>query len=159
MPSTAEVGFTGTAHHLELYPEAIKKAGQALVSRGEAQGLPLALPAQRTHPPVTERDCPPSPFSAPCHPLEHSPHARPVSKVQQGSVLSTFCCIQNIHKDAVTTYNIKNTHPYIGQQSKETQSKCGLYNCQTLWMHGKLLGKDLTVLKTFSCKELQLNAL
>lgn len=59
MPSTAKVGFTGKAHHLEAYPEAIKKVAQAVVSRGEAQGLPLALCA---HPQVT--DCTPSPFSA-----------------------------------------------------------------------------------------------
>lgn len=61
MPSTAKVGFTGKAHHLELYPEAIKKVAQAVVSRGEAQGLPLARCA---HPQITEGDCTPSPFSA-----------------------------------------------------------------------------------------------
>lgn len=89
------------------------------------------------------------------HPLQHSPQTWPVSKVQQVRVLRTSHSIPSIHQDAITTYHIiKNTQPYIGQQSEETQSKCGLCNYQMFWAYGKILGKYLSILKIFSWKKM-----
>lgn len=117
MQSTAKVDFPGKAHHLELYPEEIKKVAQAIVSRGEIQSIISTVSIMHAL-----CDCTPSPFFATWHPLKRFPQIRPVSKVQQISVLRTYHYIRSIRKGAVTTYhNIKTTHLHIGQQYKETR--------------------------------------
>lgn len=118
MQSTAKAGFPGKAHHLELYSKEKSGTGSS-EQRGNRESIISIVSTMHAL-----CDCTSSPFSATCHPLKRFPQIRPVSKVQQVSALRTYHCIQSIRKGAITTsYNIKNTHLYIGQQYKESRTR------------------------------------